>query len=128
MASGRKVVIVGAIVALLALTVYVSTRSPSASPGKVDAPRILAAAREYTRLFMAQHLPVPASVNVDELISRGLLRPEDVAGFAGAEVSVSLKGDPRDPHTVLMRAKFKDGKDLLLLADGSVQQVPSPSK
>lgn len=120
----RKVLVLCAVLLVLAAAVYFAMR-PDPAPGSVNGVRILAAAQQYTRLFASQNLVVPETVALEDLLARGLLRKEDVTGLKGAEVTVWLRGDPRNPATVLMRARFKDGQDLLLMMDGSVRQVPS---
>jgi len=89
--------------------------------GKVNAQKIFTAAQTYTRDLKRQGIKIPDLVNLKELIARGLLQPSDVAGFAGAEVTVSLIANPNEPNTVLMRALFPDGQEMLTMGDGSVQ-------
>ena len=89
-------------------------------PESVNATRLLAAAKSYADALKAQGLPVPASVPLQELISRGLLTESDVKGFAGTEVTVSLTAVGSRPQEVLVRARMPDGHEVVALADGSV--------
>jgi hypothetical protein len=92
-----------------------------APPGRVDAGKIIAAAQAYSRELKASATPVPASVSMEQLITKGLLKREDVSGFDGVEVTVYLSRDTNAPRSVLMRAHLPDGQDVTVLTDGSVQ-------
>jgi hypothetical protein len=105
---------------------YISLSSRSS--GDVDAARILAAAQAYARNLRAQGSPVPPAVNLEELISRGLLRRADVQGFDEAEVTVALNPSGSRPNDILMRARLPDSHEIVALADGSVQSVGSKLK
>lgn len=93
-------------------------------PGTVDAVSIFSAAQAYTRDLQRQGINVPPTVQLQELIDRKLLKPEDVSGFAGAEVTVSLTANSNDPRAVLIRARFPDGQEIVTLADGTIQSTP----
>lgn len=88
---------------------------------RVDAVKVLSAARAYAHDLKEKGLVVPPTVTLQELIGLGLLHPADVSGFNGIEVSVSLTVDPSRLQDVLMRARLPDGRELVVLADGSVQ-------
>ncbi|MDB6111670.1 MAG: hypothetical protein JWR69_3420 [Pedosphaera sp.] len=90
-------------------------------PGRVDAEKIIAAAQAYTRELRASSTPLPPSVSMDQLITKGLLKREDVSGFDGVEVIVYLSGSTNAPRSVLMRAHLPDGQDVVVLTDGSVE-------
>ena len=95
--------------------------SPSGA-GRVDPGKIIAAARVYTHELRAAGAPIPDSVSLDELIAKGYLKRDDVAGFKGIEVSVYLVGNTNQPGPpVLMRARMPDGHDMVVLGDGTVQ-------
>jgi len=85
--------------------------------------RILFAASTYAAELKAQGLPVPASVSLKDLISRKLMTKAEAGAFAGLEVTVNLAVDESRPGEVLVRAVMPDGRELLALTDGSVQQV-----
>jgi hypothetical protein len=95
------------------------------NPGTVNGLRIVTAAKKYTASLQAQGLPIPASVSLEELISRKLLTESDVSGFAGITVTVNLATNESEarPQDVLIRARLPDGHDIVALADGSVQQI-----
>jgi hypothetical protein len=104
----------------LASLIYLGT---GRATGGVDAVKILHAAQAYTRAIHSQGAQVPQSVDLQELIARGLLEPGDVRGFAGAEVTISLIANPRNPRDVLLRMRLADGHELAALIDGSVIQT-----
>lgn len=105
-------VVVGVVVVLLLM--------PRAPQGQVDARRLFEAIQGYTQHARATGTPVPATVSLQELLTLGLLQPQDVSGFDGMEVIVSLKADATDSDAVLMEAQSPDGYRIVLLVDGRV--------
>jgi len=81
------------------------------------------AARAYTREAQARKQPVPASISLEELAALHYLKPEDIEAFRGLKAMIMLTGDARDPKTVVMRVHFPEGGDVVLLEDGSAQQM-----
>jgi len=117
----RYLILGGVIVFVLLAGSVIYLGSGSRSSGRVDSLKLLGAARSYANELKAQHLPVPETVSLRELIARKLVADADVSGFAGMEVTVSLTADERHPQEVLIRARAADGHELVALADGSVQ-------
>ena len=115
------VIAVAAVVMIAASITYFTLTRPTA--GRVDAPKIMAAAQTYAHDLQAHGQAVPATVALRDLIAKGLLRPEDASGFAGMEVTVSLTVSESNPQDVLMRVRMQDGSQLVAMADGSVQSV-----
>lgn len=89
--------------------------------GRVDAEKVIAAAQAYSRQFKASGTALPPSVSLEALITKGLLKREDVSGFNGTEVTVYLTVDKSQPQSVLMRARLPDGSEAVVLTDGTVQ-------
>jgi len=114
-------VVVGAAVMTILSLVYIACFDRR--PGHVDAVRVLAAAQTYAHDLKTKGVAVPPSVTLEELIRRGLLRPADVSGFKGMEATVSLTVDPSRPQDILMRARLRDGQEMVALADGSVHEI-----
>jgi hypothetical protein len=112
-------VAVGAAAMTIVGLVYIA--SIDRRPGHVDAARILVAAQTYAHDLKTKGLAVPPATTLEELIARGLLSPADVSGFNGMEVTVSLSVDPSRPQDILMRARLRDGHEMIALADGSVR-------
>jgi hypothetical protein len=74
--------------------------------------------------LQARKQPVPKSVTLEDLVERHFLKPEEIAAFRGMNATVTLTSTKSSPQTVLMRVHLPEGGDVVLLADGSVQQVP----
>jgi hypothetical protein len=110
---------------IVAEIIYSNFTRPTLAPGRVNGLRILAAARFYARDLQAHGQVVPATAPLHDLIAKGLLRPEDVSGFSGPDVSVSLTAVASHPRDVLMRVRMQDGSQIVVLADGSVHLAGS---
>jgi len=115
---------IAAVVAIMvaATLVYVFLVSKETS-AKFNGAAIVAAARAYTRDLQARKQPVPKSVSLEELAALHFLKPEEIAPFRGMNATITLTSTESAPQTVLMRVHFPDGGDILLLGNGSVQQV-----
>ena len=95
----------------------------SRHPDHVNSLKLITAAKAYAVALKGEGSPVPTSVSMKELITRGLLTEGDVPGFAGLEVTISLSVDEMHPQDVLARVRFPDGHEMVALVDGSVQQA-----
>lgn len=91
----------------------------------INFPALIAASQTYRRDLEATRQPVPESVSLRELTNHGYLRAADVPGLAGLAVTIAL--NEGRPHDVLVRVRFPDGGQQVLLADGSVQPAVPPS-
>jgi hypothetical protein len=118
----RILLLVAVLLAVLVVVILSSGhRATTPSFWAAGAVKILPAAHTYAKLLKTEGRPIPAFVNVQELVARGLLGQDDLKGFAGMEVSASTS--PLDLATnVLIRARQPDGTEMVLLADGSVHQ------
>jgi hypothetical protein len=87
-----------------------------------DLPGLLAAMQAFSRDLTNQGLPLPQSVSLSELISRGYISSNSVHAFEGMETKVWLTANLADMNSVLMSARLPDGHVSAALADGSVQQ------
>jgi len=114
---------VAAILVIAVVAIVASFWFIHPSPGQVNGPKILNAAQAYAHDLHAHGLPVPATVALGELVTNGLVQPDDVSGFAGMEVTVSLTATGSNPQDVLMRVRLQDGSEMVALADGSVHAV-----
>jgi hypothetical protein len=113
-------VLVGLVLAVVAASLLFIISRPT-PPGSVNVPKLMAAAKAYAEQLKSTDAAVPAEVSLDQLISRGLLSSNDVAGFAGMKVTVALAVDAQNPSQVLMRARQPNGEEIVALNDGSVQ-------
>jgi hypothetical protein len=103
--------------------VYVFLVSKETS-AKFNGAAIVAAARAYTHDLRDRKEPIPKSVTLQELVERHFLKPEEIAAFRGLNATVMLTSTQSGPQFVLMRVHLPEGGDIILLGDGSVQQVP----
>jgi hypothetical protein len=92
-------------------------------PAGVDGAKLIAAAEAYARDLRAHGQAMPESVELHDLLAKGWLQADDVKGFAGMEVTISLTVDESHPQDVMMRVRMQDGSEVVTLADGSVQSV-----
>lgn len=120
----RMTIAVAAVVAIMVAAalvyIFLMSKEPSA---RFNGATIVAAARSYTRDLRARNQPVPKSVTLEELADHHFLKPEEVAAFRGMSATITLSSTESGPKTVLMRVHFPDGGEVLLLADGTVQQA-----
>jgi len=84
---------------------------------------IVAAARDYTRDLQARKQLLPKSVSLEELVTQHYLKPGEIEAFHGLNAMVMLTGSSGATPSVVMQVHFPDGGDIVLLSDGSVQQV-----
>jgi len=57
------------------------------------------------------------------LISGGCLATNDVHGFDGMEVTISLSANEAYPQSILIHVRMAEGTQVVLMADGSIQQL-----
>jgi hypothetical protein len=91
--------------------------------GHFNAGKITTAIHAYCRNAKEHNNNLPSSISLQELITKGFLKHEDVRAFDGMEATVYLTVDDATPQAVLMSARLSDGSQIVALADGSVQQV-----
>ncbi len=114
------VAILGGVLLVVVLCLLHAATTPARRSLTAGAVRILPAGRAYAKLLKTEGAPIPAFVNVRELVARGLLGQDNVRGFAGMEVSVCTSAVDDGSREVLIRVRQPDGAELVLLADGSV--------
>lgn len=89
----------------------------------VDVAKLAMAVKTYAGNLRDQHLPVPESVSVKDLINCGLLSKADALGFQDVDVTMNPRADVMRPQDILARARLSDGYEIVALGDGSVQQL-----
>jgi hypothetical protein len=87
-----------------------------------DLPGLLSALEAFSRDLTNKGQPLPPSVSLDELVSRGYISSNSVHAFEGMETRIWAKASPDVPNSVLMSARSPDGSVSAVLADGSVHQ------
>ena len=124
----KRIIILPVIAALLA--VYVISIVPNfrhraewrrtvAALRCVPVERFSTAARSFARDRKVSERAVP----LRSLLSAGYLRPEEVRDLEGKDVTISLTASETTPSDALIRVRASDGSDIVLLADGSIQQM-----
>ncbi|MCI0746457.1 MAG: hypothetical protein L0Y58_13725 [Verrucomicrobia subdivision 3 bacterium] len=90
-------------------------------------PRLEAATEAFTRDHKATSNVALAAIPLQQLVSGGYLRAEEIRGLQHRDATVSLAS--RDamliPHTIWVRVRATDGSDIVLMVDGSVQKMPT---
>jgi len=106
---------------LAGLILLVYARRPR--PSFAEAARFISVLHRFSQDQVQRGQEPPASVQVDELISAGYITAKDARHFAGADISFSAGASDSNPRKVLISLKLRDGRWVMLLGDGSVQQL-----
>jgi|SRR6476620_6309137 hypothetical protein len=120
----RKVVyVVLAVIVLvigitLALQSYYEHKQPT-----FNASKLIPAMQAFARDRVAQGQALPATVSLSDLVAGGYFSFDDVSVFRGADVTFYLGVDLKSPKSILARARMPDGSELVMLADGSLQEL-----
>lgn len=120
MKRSLRILSVVALLAAIAAMSYLRTASRTA--GEFNGAKLLEATRAYAQELRARGTPVPATVSLQELLQRGLLQETDVSLLQGMDVRINLAADASRPADVLVRVQMPDGREIVALTDGSVQQ------
>ncbi len=90
-------------------------------PNRTDVSTLFDAYQLFVQERTQQDLPLPASVSIDTLVQYGFLEEKEVVDFRKVELwlAITNSGLPQD---WVMRARFPDQSEVILLNDGSVQQ------
>jgi len=120
------VIIVAVGVIALVYTSAVSTAPPQMTPE--NAVHIIAAAQLLTHDLRLTGRPVPQAVTLAQLVDLKYLAPSDAEPFKGTDAAISLVATNDPKKAVLMRVRMPDGNDLVLLGDGSAQEISRDSK
>jgi hypothetical protein len=101
---------------------FTSTRT---DPGRVDGEKILMASQAYVHDLQARKVAIPATVSIQELITKRFLSPSEVSGFDGMKVTISLTPkDDSHPQEVLVSARLKDGSQIVSTVDAGIRVLP----
>ena len=87
-------------------------------------PKLVAAVKSYSRDHISHGQPLPVSLTLRDLVSGGYIGTNDVLGLDGGDVTFYPKASERDAKAVLVQVRMSDGKRVVALTDGSIQQLP----
>jgi hypothetical protein len=87
-------------------------------------PKLVAAVKSYLHDHISRGQPLPASVTFGDLVSGGYISTNDVRDFDGMDATFYPMAGVRDPKAVVVRVRTSNGRQIIVLADGSVQQLP----
>jgi hypothetical protein len=126
----RRIVYVAlAIIALvigisLALQSYYERKQPT-----FNAAKLIPALQAFARDRVAQGQGLPPTVSLSDLVVGGYLSYDDVSVFRDADVTFYPGVDLKSPKSILARARMRDGTEVVVLADGSLQgPTPEPPR
>jgi prepilin-type processing-associated H-X9-DG protein len=105
------------VAAIWAVTIYWERHQPIFK----DADKLMAAMAAYSRDLTNKGQAVPATVALNELVSRGYISSNSVRAFEGMEVTIWLNVDDAYPPAALIAVLLPNGMANVALADGSVQ-------
>ena len=119
--ANRTILVIAAILILSAIA-YVAFYS-GGTQGNVDTGKLVLAVQRFSSEKGAAGVPLPQQISIRELVSLGYLEKQDVRGFEGMDVVISLDVDETHAEQVLLRARLPDGTVEALMGDGSVQRM-----
>ena len=88
-----------------------------------DGSKLTSAVRAFTQDKLKKGQPMPDTLALRELVSGGFLAAEDARAFEGMEVTFYLSADLTRPKETVIRVRLPDGSQMVMLADGTVQQT-----
>jgi hypothetical protein len=127
--KARRLIIIGVLAAL------VISYSISIIPNfrrKAELKRTIAALQSLPRdrveaavqTFARDRKVSAGVVSLRELVSGGYLRVGDIRGLEGKDVAISPDADETTPSAIQIRVRSSEGFDIVLIADGSIQEIP----
>ncbi len=86
--------------------------------------RVRAAVEGFTRDRKASGMQLPAAVALQDLVSGGYLRADEVSGLNGTQTAIAVDVDESTPAMIWIRVQFPDGCTFAEMEDGSIQGLP----
>jgi hypothetical protein len=108
-----------AIIGILVRSAYWQRAQPTLRDGSV----LTKAVQKYSQDCKLRGQTLPRSINLHDLIDGGYVSRNDVQVFDGMEVTISLSADETRPQDTLVDARLPNGEHIVVLGDGSVQQI-----
>ena len=120
MKTQRLVILIASSIALVAvIAVAVVAYWRGKQPVFEDLPGLISALQAFSQDRTKQGQPLPSTVSLRELVSRGYISSNSVYAFEGMESTIWLTANETEPQKVLMSARLPDGSVSAVLADGS---------
>jgi hypothetical protein len=117
----RLVILIASSTALVAvMAVAVVAYWPGKQPVFEDLPGLIFALQAFSQERTKQGEPLPSTVSLRELVSRGYISSNSVHVFEDTKTTIWLTVNETKPQQVLMSARLPDGSVSAVLADGSV--------
>ncbi len=81
--------------------------------------------QSYSHDLVSHSQSLPTSVTLQDLINHGYISAGQVRDLNGADVTFyPLAANSADPQSILVRVRMSGRVDTVVLADGSIQQLP----
>jgi hypothetical protein len=90
---------------------------------KPECGKLMSALQAFAIDMMAKGHKLPPAICVRDLVAGGYLEAANLQAFDGVEFTVNANADETRPQTILIRARLPDGRVIVVLGDGSAQQV-----
>ena len=113
--------ILAVVVIVIGIATYHFLATPKLQTAKFHAKKISAAIRAYSKEMKAENLNLPASIPLQDLITKGFLKHKDVSAWDGWNATVLLPTNEISPQTALMNVQDKESHQGILIADGSMR-------
>lgn len=85
--------------------------------------RVNSAIQAFAAALKAQGRAVPETASLRELVASGFLRPEEAAPFGAQDATFIVGVHEADPQQMVARVPLDGGREVVMLADGSILQV-----
>ena len=89
----------------------------------INGSKLTAAIRAYSQDRIARKQRMPQSFSLQELVNGGYLSTNEIRALDGLDIIFYSDADETRPQSILAEARFPDGSEEVVLADGSVQQI-----
>jgi hypothetical protein len=104
-----------------AIAVYFLLR-PAPTP-TFNSAKLTGAVIAFARDQGAKGVAPANTVSLRQLLNGGYLQSNDVRAFDGIDLVLNINASETDPNSILAQAKMPDGMSMVVLGDGSIQQM-----
>ena len=100
---------------------YVEGLTLPDQPTSNGVPKLVIAVKHYARDHVSSGQSLPATVTLGDLVSGGYISTNDVRDLHFVDLTIYPLAGNRDPKAVLVRWRMADGRETVVLADGTLQ-------